>query len=198
MFPLDDNFVFGDIFFLWLIFFFWPKAEKKNTLPKKKILTNKRSYSSNGNTYMPMIWRFYAPPPTKKYRNTRIFNRRPRLIFFLPKKTSWIWYFQLVNFHFIFDYAQVIAFFLPLWTFHSLFFWENDHFFLKSFGTWYKFLIVIFFFKKQKHKKMHIQQHFTEKKYQDLKSKHHDFNILKTNCFGMKNVISAKKTLLSV
>ena len=51
MFPLDDNFVFGD-------FFFWPKAKKKNTQPRKKILTNKRSYSSNGNTFMPMILTF--------------------------------------------------------------------------------------------------------------------------------------------
>ena len=63
MFPLDDNFVFGDIFFLWLIFFFGRRPKKKYSANKKKILTNKRSYSSNGNTYMPMIYRFYAPPP---------------------------------------------------------------------------------------------------------------------------------------
>ena len=37
MFPLDDNFVFGDIFFFVAdIFFFWPKAKKKNTQPTKK------------------------------------------------------------------------------------------------------------------------------------------------------------------
>ena len=39
---------------------------------------------------------------------------------------------------------------------------------------------------------MHSQQHFTEKKYQHLKSKYHDFNILKFTCFGIKNVISFK------
>ena len=63
MFPLDDNFVFGDIFFLWL---------KKYSANKKKILTNKRSYSSNGNTYMPMIWRFYAPPPPPQRKNIEL------------------------------------------------------------------------------------------------------------------------------
>ena len=52
------------IFFPWVIIFFSPKATKKITHPrKKKLLTKKRSYSSNGNTFMPMIWRFYAPPP---------------------------------------------------------------------------------------------------------------------------------------
>ena len=51
------------IFFPWVIIFFSPKATKKITHPrKKKLLTKKRSYSSNGNTFMPMIWRFYAPP----------------------------------------------------------------------------------------------------------------------------------------
>ena len=53
------------IFFLgWYFFFFWPKAKKTilSTQPRKKILTNKRSYSSNGNTFMPMIWSFYANP----------------------------------------------------------------------------------------------------------------------------------------
>ena len=35
VFPLDDNFVFGDIFFFgW--YFFLPKATKKNTHPNKK------------------------------------------------------------------------------------------------------------------------------------------------------------------
>ena len=47
-------------FFSWLIFFFWLKAKKKILSQGKKILTNKRSYSSNGNTIMPMIFRFYA------------------------------------------------------------------------------------------------------------------------------------------
>ena len=64
VFPLDDNFVFGDNFFSWLIIFFSPKATKKITQPrKKKIYTNKRIYSSNGNTIIPMILRFYATPP---------------------------------------------------------------------------------------------------------------------------------------
>ena len=40
VFPLDDNFVFGD-------FFFFCRRQQKKTHPKKKILTNKRSYSSN-------------------------------------------------------------------------------------------------------------------------------------------------------
>ena len=33
----------------------------KYQLKQNKILTNKRIYSSNGNTVMPMIWRFCAP-----------------------------------------------------------------------------------------------------------------------------------------
>ena len=37
VFPLDDNFVFGDIFFSWLINFFLPKATKKITQPREKI-----------------------------------------------------------------------------------------------------------------------------------------------------------------
>ena len=36
-FPFDDNFVFGDNFFSWLIIFFSPKATKKITQPRKKI-----------------------------------------------------------------------------------------------------------------------------------------------------------------
>ena len=36
MFPLDDNFVFGDIFFFLGDIFFLPKATKKNTHPEKK------------------------------------------------------------------------------------------------------------------------------------------------------------------
>ena len=34
-FPLDDNFVFGDNFFSWLIFFFG-RGKKKYTAKKKK------------------------------------------------------------------------------------------------------------------------------------------------------------------
>ena len=62
VFPLDDNFVFGDFFFFWLIIFFSPKATKKLLSQEKKLLTNKRSYSSNGNPIISMIKRFYAPP----------------------------------------------------------------------------------------------------------------------------------------
>ena len=36
MFPLDDNFVFGDIFFFLADIFFWPKAKKKYSAKKKK------------------------------------------------------------------------------------------------------------------------------------------------------------------
>ena len=61
VFPLDDNFVFGDNFFFLADNFFFAEGDKKNySAKKKKLLTNKRSYSSNGNTIIPMIWRFYA------------------------------------------------------------------------------------------------------------------------------------------
>ena len=63
VFPLDDNFVFGDNFFFLADNFFFAEGDKKNySAKKKKLLTNKRSYSSNGNTFMPMIWIFYANP----------------------------------------------------------------------------------------------------------------------------------------
>ena len=56
VFPLDDNFVFGDNFFFLADNFFFAEGDKKNYSPKKKkLLTNKRSYSSNGNTIIPMI-----------------------------------------------------------------------------------------------------------------------------------------------
>ena len=35
-FPLDDNFVFGDNLFSWLIMFFFAEGDKKNTQPRKK------------------------------------------------------------------------------------------------------------------------------------------------------------------
>ena len=63
VFPLDDNFVFGDNFFFLADNFFFAEGDKKNySAKKKKLLTNKRSYSSNGNPIISMIWRFYAPP----------------------------------------------------------------------------------------------------------------------------------------
>ena len=36
VFPLDDNFVFGDNFFSWLIIFFSAEGDKKNYSAKKK------------------------------------------------------------------------------------------------------------------------------------------------------------------
>ena len=72
MFPLDDNFVFGDIFFCgW--YFFFGRRQKKILSQQKKILTNKRSYSSNGNTFMPMIWSFYANPFLYFFGGTKTF-----------------------------------------------------------------------------------------------------------------------------
>ena len=56
VFPLDDNFVFGDNFFFLADNFFFAEGDKKNySAMKKKLLTNKRSYSSNGNTIISMI-----------------------------------------------------------------------------------------------------------------------------------------------
>ena len=67
-----------DFFFLADIFF-WPKAKKKILSQEKKVQTTyfsehlsllrqtkkitqpKRIYSANGNPFMPMIYRFYAP-----------------------------------------------------------------------------------------------------------------------------------------
>ena len=39
MFPLDDNFVFGDIFFFVADIFFWPQAKKKILSQEKKLQT---------------------------------------------------------------------------------------------------------------------------------------------------------------
>ena len=145
MFPLDDNFVFGDIFFLWLIL-----------SQQKKILTNKRSYSSNGNTYMPMIWRFYAPQPPPQRKNIQLnilFFFAWLIFFFCPKKRPYYAIFNWSLFILFFIPHCKSHFFLPLWTFRSFWNCENHDFFLKTIETWYKFLIVILFFKKEKIKK---------------------------------------------
>ena len=80
VFPLDDKFVFGDDFFFLADNFFFAEGVKKNYSAQKKILlTNKRSYSSNGNTFMPMILTFsvnqqlftsgHTPGPNQLHRN---------------------------------------------------------------------------------------------------------------------------------
>ena len=56
VFPLDDNFVFGDIFFFWVIFFL-PKATKKNTHPnspkrKKYSPTNEVTHPTETPLYL--------------------------------------------------------------------------------------------------------------------------------------------------
>ena len=68
VFPLDDNFVFGDNFFSFGDNFFFAEGDKKNYSGKKnKLLTNKRSYSSNGNTITPMIVFFSVNPHVQHY-----------------------------------------------------------------------------------------------------------------------------------
>ena len=68
MFPLDDNFVFGDIFFL-------VQPRKKNTHQQTKLLIQRKHLYAYDMTFL-------CPPPLSKRKNTqgtRIFNRRPRL-----------------------------------------------------------------------------------------------------------------------
>ena len=120
---------------------------------QKKILTNKRSYSSNGNTYMPMIWRFYAPhpPPQRKNIQLNILFFFPWLIFFFAQKNVPTMVFSTGNFSFYFSFSiGNRIFFLPIWAFRSFWNCQNHDFFLKTIETWYKFLIVILFFKKEK------------------------------------------------
>ena len=53
-FPLDDNFVFGDNFFSWLIFFFSAEGDKNNTQPRKKkySLRNKVTHPAETPLYL--------------------------------------------------------------------------------------------------------------------------------------------------
>ena len=197
MFPLDDNFVFGDIFFLWLIFFIWPLSQqKKNTHQQTKLLIQRKHLYAYDMTFL-------CPPPppqTKKYRILRIslnkwkYRQKRKyldaydmtiympltlphtsnshliysflfLCWFKKKKTSLLGYFKMVFFkkkrpyYAIFNWSIFIFFFilhrkshffLPLWTFRTFWNCENHDFFLKKIGTWYKFLIVILFSRKQK------------------------------------------------
>ena len=63
VFPLDDNFVFGDNFFFWLIIFFSPKATKKITQPIKKNYspTNEVTHPTETPLY---LWYDVFMPPT--------------------------------------------------------------------------------------------------------------------------------------
>ena len=189
MFPLDDNFVFGDIFFCgW-----YSQPTKKEYSP-----TNEVTHPTE--TPICLWYDVFMPPPLSKRKNTqgtRIFNRRPRLKnllhytedfpeqkkiqtkteipiclryndfyatfpptskfpfnilffflgwYFFPKNVpSVLFSTGHISFYFKFPIDNRI-FFLPLWTFRSFWSCENHDFFLKKSETWYKFLIVIFFF----------------------------------------------------
>ena len=106
MFPLDDNFVFGDIFLgrrqKKIL-----SQQKKNTHQQTKLLIQRKHLYAYDMTFL-------CPPPpspTKKYqiKYTLFFSLVDN--FFCPKKTSLLWYFQPVTFHFIFHSRLVIAFF---------------------------------------------------------------------------------------
>ena len=141
------------IFFFWGWYFFFgrrPKKilsqQKKNTHQQTKLLIQRKHLYAYDMTFL-------CPPPpspTKKYPIKYTLFFFLGWYFFLPKKTSLLWYFQPVTFHFIFHSRLVIAFFLPIWAFRSFWNCQNHDFFLKTIETWYKFLIVILFFKKEK------------------------------------------------
>ena len=70
MFPLDDNFVFGDNFFFWLLIFFSPKATKKITQPRKKITHQQTKLLIQRKPHYIYDMTFLCPPPLfgqKKY-----------------------------------------------------------------------------------------------------------------------------------
>ena len=62
-FPLDDNFVFGDNFFSWLIIFFSPKATKKITQPRKKITHQQTKLLIQRKPHYVYDMTFLCPPP---------------------------------------------------------------------------------------------------------------------------------------
>ena len=62
-FPLDDNFVFGDNFFSWLIIFFSPKATKKITQPRKKITHQQTKLLIQRKPHYIYDMTFLCPPP---------------------------------------------------------------------------------------------------------------------------------------
>ena len=71
MFPLDDNFVFGDIFFC-----------GRYSQPTKKKYSPTNEVTHLTETPICLWYDVFMPPPLSKRKNTqgtRIFNRRPRL-----------------------------------------------------------------------------------------------------------------------
>ena len=123
-----------------VIFFF--VADIGQYSAKKKILTNKRSYSSNGNTYMPMIWRFYATPIPLKIPQKITFLKIPHKM--RPYQAIFNWSL----FNFFFSTEQESYFFFTTLDFFFILKFKNHDFVNKKRGRWYKFLIVIFFSKK--------------------------------------------------
>ena len=89
--------------FLVIIFFSWHYSAKK-----KNLLTNKRIYSSNGNTIILMILRFYATPynsfcVVKKSKNGHNFSlRAPRRLLRSFLEVVFFWYFRGWNSFFVF------------------------------------------------------------------------------------------------
>jgi len=65
VFPLDDNFVFGDNFFSWLIIFFSPKATKKITQPRKKITHQQTKLLIQRKHHYTYDMTFLCHPPLK-------------------------------------------------------------------------------------------------------------------------------------
>ena len=63
-FPLDDNFVFGDNFFSWLIIFFSPKATKKITQQRKKITHQQTKLLIQRKHHYTYDMTFLCPPPS--------------------------------------------------------------------------------------------------------------------------------------
>ena len=145
MFPLDDNFVFGDIFFCGWYFFL---AEGQ----KKKYSANKKKYSPTDEVTHPTetpicLWYdVFMPPPLQNSHLIYSFLFPWLIIFFSEKNVpSGLFSTGHISFYFKFPPDNRI-FFLPLRTFRSFWRCEKHDFFLKKSETWYFFLIVIFFF----------------------------------------------------
>ena len=127
MFPLDDNFVFGDIFFCgW--YFFFGRRPKKNTQPTKKKYSPTNEVTHPTETPICLWYDVFMPPPPSKFPfNILFFVSLVDNIFF-PKKTSLVGYFQLVTFHFILNSHLIIAFFFTTLDFS---------FILKMWKSWF-------------------------------------------------------------
>ena len=142
VFPLDDNFVFGDNFFSWLIIFFSPKATKKITQLTKKNYSPTNEVTHPTETPICLWYDVFMPLPSPWKFLKISFLKIPHKM--RPYQAIFNWSL----FNFFFSTEQESYFFFTTLDFFFILKFKNHDFVNKKRGRWYKSLIVIFFSKK--------------------------------------------------